>query len=133
MTELDDLVRRLSEVTDELLGLEADAFEQRFVLEKERDELRARAEAYHENKDERRTLKELERELKSRRRQLDALHETKINMTYQAHNATGGHAGSIGADNGGTLNNALMGAQGADSVIARIAELEQELARREGT
>ncbi len=133
MTELDDLVRRLAEATDELLRLEADDFERRFALEKERDELRAQAERYHRGKDERRTVVELERELKSRQRQLDTLHATKINMTYQANNATGGHVGSIGADRGGTLNNALMGAQGADSVIARIAELEQELARRSGT
>ena len=127
MAEIDDLVRRLAAVTDELRSLGAGDFEQRFSLEKERDDLRAQAAAFHERKDERRSVVELERELKSRRRQLELLQKTKINMTYQANHPGGGHQSAIGADRGGTLNNALMGAQGADSVIARIAELEQEL------
>ena len=40
----------------------------------------------------------------------------------------GGAERPLGADKGGTINNAMMSAQGAGSIAARIAELEQELA-----
>ena len=53
-------------------------------------------------------------------------------MTYQAAGAAnrGGATRAIGAKAGGTINNAMMNAQGAGSIESRIAEIEQELARR---
>ncbi len=127
---LDAIVKRLAGVTDELLALTAGDYERRFTLEKERDELRARAKVFHEGKDAKRSVYDLESELAERRRQLTHLRKSKINMLYQAQNSAGGHTMAISAKHGGTLNNAMHRAQGGEAVTARIAELEQELTRR---
>ena len=58
------------------------------------------------------------------------MQKSKINMASQAQGFTGNAVRAIGSDKGGTLNNAMMMAQGARSVEVRIAEIEQELARR---
>jgi hypothetical protein len=128
---IDDIVKRLAGITDELLALADGDYGDRFRLEKERDGLRARAEEFHERKDEGRSIDDLRSELKARRTQLDQLRRSRINMTYQA-GATerGGATRAIGAKGGGTINNAMMNAQGAGSIESRIAEIEQELARR---
>ncbi len=133
MSGLDDIVRRLSEVTDELLALEDADFPNRFRLETERDALRAQAADFHQRKDEGRSTEQLHAELTARRRQLEQLREQLINRAAQASAASGRGGGGerpIGADRGGTINHAMMEAQGTRSVVARIAEIEQELARR---
>lgn len=129
MEGLDDIVRRLAAVTDELIALGDDDFAHRFALITERDELRAKAKVFHESKDARRTIFELQAELDERRRQLEELRKLKINMTAQALNASG-HTMAISREHGGTLNNAMMKSQGAEKVFSRIAELEQELTKR---
>jgi len=116
-------------VTDELQKLGSDKFTRRFELEIERDELRAAAKEFTERKDERRTINDLESELLSRRSQLDELNKSKINMLYQAQ-MSGAHAMAIDRRYGGTINNAIMRAQGAENLILRIGELEDELERR---
>ena len=128
---IDDIVKRLAEITDELLALTEGDYGDRFRLEKERDGLRTRAAEFHERKDESRSTDDLRSELKARRTQLDQLRRSRINMTYQA-GATerGGATRAIGAKEGGTINNAMMNAQGAGSIESRLAEIEQELAKR---
>jgi hypothetical protein len=130
MDDLDSIVRRMAEVTDELLALDDGDFARRFELKIERDELRAKAKVFHEGKDAKRTIFELQAELAERRRQLAELRKSKINMLYQAQNSAGGHTMAISREHGGTLNNALMKGQGSEQVFRRIAELEQELTRR---
>ena len=131
MDGLDDIVRRLAEIADELIALDDGDFEGRYRLTSERDELRAKAKVFHENKDARRSVFDLEAELAERRKQLSAIRKTKINMVYQAQARGGGsHVAALAARHGGTLNTALMRGQGSEEVFARIAEIEQELARR---
>ena len=131
MSGIDELVKRLSEITDELLALDKDDFAARFRLDKERDGLRAQAAEFHKRKDEGRSTEDLRAELKARRSQFEELRKLRINMTYQAlATDTGGATRAIGAKAGGTINNAMMKAQGGDSIELRIAEIEQELATR---
>ena len=131
MSGIDDLVKRLSEITDELLALDNGDFAARFELEKERDGLRAQAAEFHERKDEGRSTEDLRAELKARLTQLESLRKSRINMVYHAlATELGGATRAIGSKAGGTLNNAMMKAQGGDSIELRIAEIEQELATR---
>lgn len=129
MSDLDAIVGQLLAVTNELQELDADNFTRRFELEIERDELRAAAKEFGERKDERRSINDLESELLSRRAQLDELNKSKINMLYQAQ-MSGAHTMAISRKYGGTINNAIMKAQGAEDLIVRIGELEDELRRR---
>lgn len=133
-TELDAVVARLSQIVDELLAVDDDDFAARFALEKERDELRAKAEAFHERKDESRSTDELRAELAARQTQLDEMKDQLVNRATQASVASGGAGGGVvplGERYGGNTTNAAMGAMGADKVRARISEIEQELSRRE--
>lgn len=130
---LEDVVRRLAEVTDELLALAPDDFAARFRLETERDELRAQAAVYHQRKDEGRSTEQLEGELAARMKQLAAIEGQYVNRALQAASASGSGGGgerAMDADHGGTANLAIASGQGVAKVKARIAELEQELARR---
>ncbi len=129
MSDLDAIVGRLLAVTNELQNLGGHEFARRFELEIERDELRDAAKEFTERKDERRTINDLESELLSRRTQLDELNKSKINMLYQAQ-MSGAHTMAIARRYGGTINNAIMRAQGAENLILRIGELEDELGRR---
>ena len=134
MPEIDDIVKRLAEVTDQLLALNHDDFAARFKLKSERDGLRAQAAEFHQRKDEGRSTEELRAELAARRKQLEQVQDQFVNRATQASASSGaGGAGAeraIGAKRGGTINNAMRQAQGAGSIAARIAELEQELAKR---
>ncbi len=136
MSGIDAIVRRLAEITDELLALGTGDFADRYRLETERDALRAQATQFHHRKDELKTTDQLNSELDARRDQLNEIRSSFINRALQAAADAGGGGGgggcerAIGAEYGGTLNNAMMTAQGGGSIIARIAEIEQELARR---
>ncbi|MDG2262807.1 MAG: hypothetical protein P8N50_10765 [Actinomycetota bacterium] len=131
MDDLDSIVKRLAEVTDELLATSGSDFQRRFDLSLERDELRAKAKVFHEGRDSRRSIFDLQAELAERRKQLSQMRKSKINMAYQAQARGGGsHVAALSSKYGGTLNNALMRGQGSERVFARIAEIEQELTRR---
>lgn len=131
MSGIEEVVTRLAEVTDELLALGEDDFAVRFKLETERDGLRSQAAEFHQRKDEGRPTEQLLAELTARRKQLEQMQSGLVNRAAQVSSMVGGGAErALGADKGGTINNAMMNAQGAPSIVARIAELEQELARR---
>ena len=123
MSGIDEVVKRLADITDELLALDEDEFAARFKLETERDGLRRQAAEFHQPKDEGRPTEQLLAELAARRKQLDA---TQASSDF----GRGCVEHPLGAGSGGTMYNARMNAQGAPSIVARIAELEQELARR---
>ena len=95
MAEIDDIVRRLSQVTDELLAL-YDDFAARFKLETERDRLRAQAAEFHQRKDEGRTTAELRAELVERQKQLVQMQDSFVNRATQASSAS--RAGGAGAE-----------------------------------
>ncbi len=133
MTTVDEIVKQLAEVTDELLALEDDDFAGRFRLETRRDELRAEAEEFHQRKDEGRSTEQLHTELSARREQLQQISEGFVNRAMQAssaHGPSGGEERASAALKGRSINDAMMGASGAGSIHARIAEIEQELAKR---
>ncbi len=133
MGALDEVVKRLADVTDELLALDDGDFANRFRLETERDLLRAQASEFHQRKDEGRSTEQLRAELAARRKQLQKIRDGLVNRARQASSASGRGGGgerALGAGKGGTINNAINQAQGADSIEARIAEIEQELANR---
>ena len=94
MAEIDDIVRRLSQVTDELLALYDDDFAARFKLETERDRLRAQAAEFHQRKDEGRTTAELRAELVEWQKQLVQMQDSFVNRATQASSALG--AGGAG-------------------------------------
>lgn len=96
MAEIDDIVWRLSQVTDELLALHDDDFAARFKLETERDRLRAQAAEFHQRKDEGRTTAELCAELVERQKQLVQMQDSFVNRATQASSASG--AGGAGAE-----------------------------------
>lgn len=133
MDELEPIVARLSEIVDELLNVDEGDFAARYALETERDELRARAEAFHERKDEHRSSDDLHAELAARRSQLEAMKDQLVNRATQASGASGRGGGGdvpLGVRYGGNSTNAGMQAMGAHKVSARISEIEQELSRR---
>ena len=133
MGELDTVVARLAEIVDELLELKPEDFAARFALEKERDQLRTRAEQFHRHKDEGRPTQNLVAELAARRSQLDAMKSQLVNRATQASSSQGrGASGDVplSAAHGGTSTHAGLRGMGGGAVRARISELEQELARR---
>ena len=133
MDELEQVVARLAQIVDELLAVDEGDFAARFALEKERDELRARAESFHERKDEHRSSDELRAELASRKAQLDAMKDQLVNRATQASPAAGGGGGGdvpLGERYGGNTTHAALRAMGGDKVRVRISEIEQELSRR---
>ena len=77
-----------------------------------------------------RTKAELRAELLEWQKQLVQMQDSFVNRATQASSALGLVERAIGASKGGTINNAMSQAQGAGSLAARIAELEQELALR---
>ncbi len=122
MSGVDEIVKRLSEVTDELLALRDDDFAARFRLETERDMLRDQAAELRPRKDEGRSAEELRSELKARRSELQKL------LARSVSTAGSSRDNSVGA--GANLGKAVMSAHGVGPIEARIAEIEQELARR---
>ena len=126
MTRLDEIVRRLAEVSDQLAALEGTDHAARLRLESEQMALRLEAVEFQRGKDDRRSTGGLLAELEARRRQLDRLRDE----TQQ-----GGCTGTtwVRSDPSmeGTLNHVMMKAQGAGNIADRIAEIEYELARRE--
>lgn len=129
MANLDRIFRELSLVTTELWSLGETSSERRYELEQRRDILRRSASVFAERKDQRRTIFELDAELVERRRQLDELKSTKMNMVLQTQNI-GVYSMPIAGPGDGTLNDRLMRSRGADTVMARIAELQEELRLR---
>lgn len=133
MDELDSVVARLAEIVDELLELGPENYGARFSLEKERDQLRAHAEQFHRRKDEGRSTQKLVAELAARESQLDAMRAQLVNRATQASSSQGqGASGDapLSTAHGGTSTHAAMSGMGAGAVLARISEIEQELARR---
>jgi hypothetical protein len=123
MSGIDEVVTRLADITDELLALGQEDFAARFKLETERDGLRDQAAEFHQPKDEGTPTEQLLAELAARRKQL---HATQASSDF----GRGCIEHPLGTDNNGTMYMARMSAQGAPSIVARIAELEQALARR---
>lgn len=129
MSDIDELVKRLSEITDELLALEPDDFETRFALQTEQDELRAKAAEFHQRKDEGRSDEDLRDELSARRAQLAKIQDSFLSRAMQS-SGRDAPGSEVAVGGGGDANRAIGKAQGADAIVVRIAELEQELSKR---
>lgn len=129
MTDLDDLTRELASIQDQLLALPADAYAERYSLEKRRDQLRSDAATFRDDLDGDRPDADLLRELKALRGQLSALEGQRIDLVVQS---GGGSASGTGSDGlgGFALNQAVDQAQGLDKVRARISHVVQQLERR---
>jgi hypothetical protein len=130
-THLDALTRELAEVQDALLALPDDAFAERHELLKRRDALREQAAAFARDRDQNRPTGDLLAELAALRQRLTALEADRIDLVAQA--GGGGTGGShAGADGWGgvALNQAMMDAQGAGAIRARIGRIKGILVDR---
>ena len=129
MTDLDDVVRRLSEVQDQLLALPDDAFAEKYRLQQRRKELRDLAEEFTDDWDAERPTENLLRELKSLRQRLAEVNKQRINLVSQA--GSGGPEGAGASGLGGvSLNTAISDAQGMGTIQARIGRINSILTDR---
>lgn len=130
MERLDGINRRLSEIQDELLELEADDIATKNQLHIERDRLRDEATTYRHDPDADRPSSELIEELKQRHSQLKSISNKYINPAK----ATDGGFGGTGAYNGPSdaqaINRNIDEATGRANVERRIAHLESILKER---
>lgn len=124
MTDLGEVLRRLSEVQDELLALPDDAFAERYALQQRRDELRAAAAEHSEDWDSERPSADLRSELRSLRHRLRDLDAQRINLVGQAGSDQMSGLGGV------QLNTAISAGLGAASVQARISRIEGVLLDR---
>ena len=129
MADLDDVVRRLSEVQDQLLALADDAFAEKYRLQQRRDELRDLAEEFADDWDAERATEDLLRELKSLRQRLAEVDKQRVDLVSQA--GSGGSEGPGGSGLGGvSLNAAISDAQGMGTIQARIGRINSILIDR---
>ena len=129
MADLDDVVRRLSEVQDQLLALPDDAFSEKYRLQQRRKELRDLAKEFADDWDAERPTENLLGELKSLRQRLAEVNNQRINLVSQA---GGGGAEGPGASGVGgvSLNAAISNAQGQGTLQARIGRINAILIDR---
>ncbi len=118
MTQLNEVLKELSDVQDALLALPDDAFGEKYELQQRRDELRETAAAFSEDLEAQRSSDDLWVELKALRRQLRALDGQRINLVSQA------GSDQMSALGGVLLNTAISEGQGVDAVVARIGRIE---------
>ena len=128
--DLDAITQELAKVQDELLALPDDAFSERFALQTRQDGLRKQAAGFHEDWDAQRPTEELQVELEALRAQLATIEDQKINLAGFSGGGAASGAG-LGSGLGGVQwNHGMLGAQGANSVHARIGRLKGILADR---
>ncbi|MCP5029037.1 MAG: hypothetical protein GY929_22415 [Actinomycetia bacterium] len=125
MSEPDDaltrLVRRLAEIDETLRALPRDAFEQRYRLKSEQDELRLRAAGWGAEVLARRSDENLLAEADSIRSAIDRLLDSRIDMVMQM------QARVVPVPSEIRLNDRILQAGGIDELRARLAQLTTEL------
>ena len=127
--DLTELTSRLAAVDEAIRALPDDAFADKHVLLKQRDQLREQAAEYAADRDAGRSDHELLSELSGLRSQLKALDKQKINLVTQAGGGAG-NAGNMGNLGGVSLNIRMSEATGANRIQSRIGVIKGVLTNR---
>ena len=129
MSDIDSILKEITEIDERLDELPSDAFEERFQLRERHQELRQQAATLAADADRNRPTEEVEAEYAALQSRLDAIMDERIDMVSQS--GGGGAAGS-GAEGLGaqSLNWQIEQAQGADKVRERMAYLRDILQER---
>ncbi len=129
--ELSEVLTRLNEVENELLGLEAQAHDERHRLLSERDQLRDRLAAIHEAapKGDDRPTAVIRAEIDALEANAEELRKNRIDLVKQA--GGGSRSGEMGNLGGTELNRKIDEATGLSDLERRIAELWGILGDRE--
>lgn len=125
LSELDEVLRQLGEIQDELLALPEDAFARRYELRARQEELRRLAAEARSGRDLETGTDDLLAELAALRRRLAEVERLRIDLVSQS--GGGGTGGShAGADAWGAvrINLGIDAAQGRDELVARIGRIK---------
>jgi len=128
MSDPTDLNRKLADVQDRLIALPDDAFEQRWNLRKEQQDLREQARAFAYAVDEDKFDDELLSELRSLRERMKAIEHQRIDLVGQA--GGGSMSGEMGNLGGVKLNRSIDDAMGLPKIKARIGVIKGVLMDR---
>ena len=121
-SDLDQITQQLAEVQRRLLDLPSDAFAERYQLQKQQDGLRAEAARFRKDWDEQRPDSNMLAELQALRSKLETIEGQKIDLVVQLGGGEGSGPGSSGWGAVG-INNAILDAQGAGDIRARIGRI----------
>ena len=119
----DDIVRQLADIQKQLIDLPDDAFEERYELQKQQEELRSIARSDNNPMDRGRSDDELLAELASLRDRMKYIEKQRIDLVQQA--GSGGASSSEMGNLGGVqINKGIDDAMGLPQIKARIGVLK---------
>lgn len=124
-----DIVGKLADVQKRLFDLPDDAFEEKYKLLNEQDQLREVASGYAGMVDSERSDEELLRELASKRQQMKSIEGKRIDLVVQA-GSGGASTGEMGNLGGVQINKGIEDAHGLPAIKARIGVIKGTLQDR---
>lgn len=124
-----DIVSKLADVQKRLFDLPDDAFEEKYKLLNEQDQLREVASGYAGMVDSERSDEELLRELASKRQQMMSIEGKRIDLVVQA-GSGGASTGEMGNLGGVQINKGIEDAHGLPAIKARIGVIKGTLRDR---
>lgn len=124
-----DIVGKLADVQKRLFDLPDDAFEEKYKLLNEQDQLREVASGYAGMVDSERSDEELLRELASKRQQMKSIEGKRIDLVVQA-GSGGASTGEMGNLGGVQINKGIEDAHGLPAIKARIGVIKGTLRDR---
>lgn len=124
-----DIVSKLADVQKRLFDLPDDAFEEKYKLLNEQDQLREVASGYAGMVDSERSDEELLRELASKRQQMKSIEGKRIDLVVQA-GSGGASTGEMGNLGGVQINKGIEDAHGLPAIKARIGVIKGTLQDR---
>ncbi|TDI54282.1 MAG: hypothetical protein E2O95_01505 [Acidobacteria bacterium] len=124
-----DIVSKLADVQKRLFDLPDDAFEEKYKLLNEQDQLREVASGYAGMVDSERSDEELLRELASKRQQMKSIEGKRIDLVVQA-GSGGASTGEMGNLGGVQINKGIEDAHGLPAIKARIGVIKGTLRDR---
>ena len=124
-----DIVIKLADVQKRLFDLPDDAFEEKYKLLNEQDQLREVASGYAGMVDSERSDEELLRELASKRQQMKSIEGKRIDLVVQA-GSGGASTGEMGNLGGVQINKGIEDAHGLPAIKARIGVIKGTLRDR---
>jgi hypothetical protein len=128
MSDPTDLNRKLADIQDRLIALPDDAFEQRWELRKQQDELREQAREFSYAMYEDKFDDELLTELRALRDQMKSIERQRIDLVTQAGSGGVANMGNLG---GVAINKGIDDAMGLPRIKAKIGLIKGILADRD--
>lgn len=119
----EDITRQLADVQQRLLDLPEDAFEERYELRKQQDELRSIARSGDNPMDQGRSDDELLAELASLRDRMKYIEKQRIDLVQQA-GSGGASTSEMGNLGGVQINKGIDDAMGLGGIKSRIGVLK---------